>query len=78
MEPIKCLYCEKKFSNENGRWMHSKAKHPGKKNPKPKRIVDDEDEPYADRIIAARENAAAGLPVDADLELMFHNEIYGA
>jgi hypothetical protein len=72
---IKCLYCAKLFSNENGRWMHSKAKHPGRKNPKPKRAM--EDESYASRIISAREDAAAGRTVDADLELMLHDEIYG-
>jgi hypothetical protein len=78
MEPIKCLYCAKSFADENGRWMHSKAKHPGRKNPKPKRAIEDEDESYASRIISAREDAAAGLPVDADLKLMFHDEIFGA
>jgi hypothetical protein len=70
------VHCAKRFSDENGRWLHSKAKHPGRKNPKPKR--DDEDESYASRITSAREDAAAGLPVDDDLELMFHDEIYGA
>jgi hypothetical protein len=32
---IPCLYCGKKFHDENGRWTHTKSKHPGRKNPRP-------------------------------------------
>ena len=73
---IQCHHCTQRFATENDRWMHSKAKHRGKKNPRP--VRDDEDESYASRIIQARFDAAEGLPVDADLKLMFNDEIYGA
>jgi hypothetical protein len=73
---IQCSHCTQRFATENDRWMHSKAKHNGLPNPRPARNT--ENESYASRIISARDDAAAGRHVDADLKLMFHDEIYGA
>ena len=58
---VVCPYCPRRFADENGLWMHSKAKHRGKKNPRPAR----DDEPsMAELFIEAQIARDCGEPVD--------------
>ena len=74
---IACPYCGKRFADEMGRWTHTRAKHPGKKNPYPQTMrdnmktkaanqppQDDDDESFADRAIAAQIAINCGKPTD--------------
>jgi len=58
---MKCPHCERKFPDANAVWMHSKAKHPGKKNPRPE---SDAEESMADIFVQAQIDEACGEPVE--------------
>ena len=70
--PIKCLHCERTFSDENAMAQHCRAKHPGKKKPK---IV--REQSLADEIVEARIAYACGEVVPDYLLDMFPDEIMG-
>jgi len=72
--PIPCAYCGKTFIDDVARWTHTKAKHHGKKNPRPDVLRDrdrardarknhreDDDESFADRAVQAEIDRACGV-----------------
>jgi hypothetical protein len=71
--PIPCAYCDKTFVDEIARWMHTRTKHYGRKNPHPevmraksiegqlRRDAEDADESFADRAVQAEIDRACGI-----------------
>lgn len=71
-----CAYCGKRFADAQGRWQHTRARHPRKPNPalvpnaQPRPPRQSDDESIADLLIEAEINRAMGLPVDEWIEDM--------
>lgn len=78
-KPFPCPYCARAFADADGRWMHAKAKHPGRSLKALKtdrqreadakvrvRGPDPGEESMASRMIDAQLQFAMGGPVDED------------